>query len=182
MQRPRTHGATAASETKRRATQQSAAPTPRFPRWDLMLRRRPCPLNVASSTPSALHPLPPVLLLPLILPRAMDRSASSAAAGSASSGAKCRRRPPGNRNKPKVPALWTPGAGGPLRIGAPPHGAANHAALGTSIALTLRGPAPGGALNTPSPVAAVMLAPRPAGSIDWVLREVEAALGPLPRS
>jgi hypothetical protein len=32
----------------------------------------------------------------------------------------------------------------------------------------------------PSPVAAATLAPRPTGSIDRALREVEAALGPLP--
>jgi hypothetical protein len=80
----------------------------------------------------------------------------------------------------KVPALWTPGAGGPLRIGAPTLGAANRAALGTSMALTLRGPAPGGGLNAPSPVVAATQASRPAGSIDRVLREVEAALGALP--
>jgi hypothetical protein len=77
------------------------------------------------------------------------------------------------------PSRWAPGAGGPLRIRAPPHNAANCAAPGTSIALTLRGPAPGGALNTLSLVAAATLAPRPARSIDRVLREVEAALGPL---
>jgi hypothetical protein len=45
--------------------------------------------------------------------------------------------------------------------------------------LTLRGPAPGGALNAPSPVVAAP-APCSLGSIDRVLREVEAALGPLP--
>jgi hypothetical protein len=110
----------------------------------------------------------------------MDPSASSAAARSANSGAKCRGLPLGSQNKPKVPARWTLGAGGPLRIGAPLHGVANHAAPGTSIALTLRGPAPRGALNTPLPVAAATLAPRPAGSIHRVLREVEAALGPSP--
>jgi hypothetical protein len=114
------------------------------------------------------------------LPRAMDPSASFAAAGSASSGAKRHGRPPGSRNKPKVLALWMPGAGGPLRIGAPTQGAVNRAAPGTSMALTLRGPAPEGALNAPSPVAAAMQAPRPVGSIDRALREVEAALGPLP--
>jgi hypothetical protein len=110
----------------------------------------------------------------------MDPFASSAAAGSASSGVKRRGRPPSSRNKPKVPTLWTPGAAGPLRIGAPTQGAVNRVALGTSMALTLRGPAPGGALNAPSLVAAVMQAPRPTGSIDRALREVEAALGPLP--
>jgi hypothetical protein len=78
-----------------------------------------------------------------------------------------------------MPARWTPGAGGPLRLGAPMRGEANHAAPGTSNALTLRGPAPGGALNAPSPMAAA-LAPRASGSIDRALREVEAALGPLP--
>jgi hypothetical protein len=59
-------------------------------------------------------------------------------------------------------------------------GRGNHAAPGTSIALTLRGPTPGGALNASSPVAMVTQAPRPAGSIDWALWEVEAALGTLP--
>jgi hypothetical protein len=48
-------------------------------------------------------------------------------------------------------------------------------APGTSGALTLRGPA----LNSPSPLAAAP-APRSSGSIDRVLREVEAALGPPP--
>jgi hypothetical protein len=72
-----------------------------------------------------------------------------------------------------------PGAGGPLRIGAPRQDEANHATSGASGALTLRGPAPGGALNSPSPLAAAP-APRAPGSIDWVLWEVEAALGPLP--
>jgi hypothetical protein len=58
-------------------------------------------------------------------------------------------------------------------------GEAKRAALGTSRALTLQGPAPGGALNTPSLVV-VALAPRALRSIDRALREVEAALGPLP--
>jgi hypothetical protein len=31
----------------------------RFPRWDLTLQRRPPPLNVASSMPSAHHLSPP---------------------------------------------------------------------------------------------------------------------------
>jgi hypothetical protein len=48
----------------------------------------------------------------------MDPSASSAAAES-SSGVKRHGRPPGSKNKAKVPARWTPGAGGPLRIGVP---------------------------------------------------------------
>jgi hypothetical protein len=108
----------------------------------------------------------------------MDPSASSAAAES-SSGAKHRGRPPGSKNKAKILAQWTPGAGGPLRIGAPRQGEANHAAPGASGALTLRGPAPGGALHAPSPVAAAS-APRSPGSIDQVLQEVEAAQGPLP--
>jgi hypothetical protein len=111
-------------------------------------------------------------------PKLMDPSASSAAAET-SSGAKHRGRPPGSRNKEKVPARWTPGAGGPLRLGAPMRGTANRAAPGTSSALTLRGPAPGGALNAPSPLAAAPT-PRALRSIDRVLREVEAALGLLP--
>jgi hypothetical protein len=92
---------------------------------------------------------------------------------------KRRGRPPGSKNKAKVSARWTLGAGGPLRIGAPRQGEANCAAPGASGALTLRGPAPGSTLQAPSPVAAVS-APRSPGSIDRVLREVEAALGPLP--
>jgi hypothetical protein len=92
---------------------------------------------------------------------------------------KRRGRPPGSKNKAKIPARWMPGAGGSLRIGALRQGEANHAAPGASGALTLRGPAPGGALHTPSTVAAAA-APRSPGSIDRVLREVEAALGPLP--
>jgi hypothetical protein len=134
MQRPRTRGAIAAGETKRRAMQQFLR------RQTAMMARHftaghsadalipalghdasmpAAPLNAASSTPSALHSLPPVLLLP--------RTSSP------SHGSLCffrRRRifklggeapwaPPGSRNKPKVPALWAPGAGGPLRIGAP---------------------------------------------------------------
>jgi hypothetical protein len=113
-------------------------------------------------------------------PKPMDPFASSAAAGT-SSGAKHRGRPPGSRNKEKVPARWTPGTGGPLRLGAPMRGKANHAAPGTSCALTLRGPAPGGALNAPSPMAAAP-ASRASGSTDRVHREVEATLGPLPRT
>jgi hypothetical protein len=108
----------------------------------------------------------------------MDPSASSAADGT-SSGAKRRERPLGSKNKEKVPSRWAPGAGGPLRLGAPMRGTANHAVPGTSSALTLRGPAPGGALNASSPLAAAP-APRASGSIDRVLRKVEAALGPLP--
>jgi hypothetical protein len=109
----------------------------------------------------------------------MDPSASSAAAGS-SSGVKRRGRPPGNRNKAKIPARWTPGAGGPLRIRAPRQDEANCAAPGASSTLTLRGPAlGGGTLNASSPVVAAP-APYTSGSIDRVLREVEAALGPLP--
>jgi hypothetical protein len=108
----------------------------------------------------------------------MDPSASSTAVGSGS-GMKRRGRPPGSRNKKKVPAQWTPGAGGPLRIGAAMQGAADRAAPGTSSALTLWGLALGGALNAPSPVVAVP-APCAPRSIDRVLREVEAALGPLP--
>jgi hypothetical protein len=87
-------------------------------------------------------------------------------------------RPLDSKNKAKIPAQWTPGGGGPLRIGAPRQGDANHAAPGSSGALTLRGPTPGGALHAPSPVAAG--APRSPGSIARVIREVEAALGPLP--
>jgi hypothetical protein len=108
----------------------------------------------------------------------MDPFTSSTAAGT-SSGAKHRRRPPGSRNKEKVPARWAPDADGPLHLGAPMRGTANHAAPGTSSALTLWGPAPGGALNAPSPLVAAP-APRTPGSIDRVLREVDAALGPSP--
>jgi hypothetical protein len=86
-------------------------------------------------------------------------------------------RPPGSKNKAKILARWTPGAGGSLRIGAPRQGKANHAAPGASGALTLRGPTPGGALHAPSPMAAAP-ASRSPGSIDRVLREVEASLGP----
>jgi hypothetical protein len=117
MQRLQTRGATAAGETKWRATQQS----PR--RQTIMMARRfaaercanasipavrfdastpACPLNAASSSPPAPHPLPPVLLL-FHAPKAMDPSASSAVAGS-SSGVKRCGRPPGSRNKAKIPA------------------------------------------------------------------------------
>jgi hypothetical protein len=89
------------------------------------------------------------------------------------------RTPPGSGNKAKIPARWTPGAGGPLRIDAPRQGEANRATPGTSSALTLRGPTLGGALNSPS-LLAVAPAPCSPGSIDQVLWEVEAALGPPP--
>jgi hypothetical protein len=105
----------------------------------------------------------------------MDPSNSAAAAGS-SSGAKHRGHPLGSGNKAKVPAQWMPSAGGPLRIGAPRQGEASRAASGTSGALTLRGPARGGALNLPSPLATVP-APRASESVDRALREVEATLG-----
>jgi hypothetical protein len=107
----------------------------------------------------------------------MDPSASSATAES-SLGVKHRERPLGSKNKAKIPARWTPGAGAPLRISAPRQGEANHATPGASGALTLHGPAPGGALHAPSLVA-VAPAPHSPESIDWVLREVEAGLGPL---
>jgi hypothetical protein len=83
----------------------------------------------------------------------MDPFASSTAAES-SSGVKRRGRPPGSRNKAKILARWTPGADGPLCLGAPRLGEANHAAPGTSGPLTLRGLARGGALNAPSPASA----------------------------
>jgi hypothetical protein len=108
----------------------------------------------------------------------MDPPNSSAAAGS-SSGAKRRGRPLGSGNRAKIPAQWTPGAGGPLRIGAPRQEEAGRAAAGASGALTLRGPARGGAPNSLSPLA-VAPAPRTSGSVDRALWEVEAALGPLP--
>jgi hypothetical protein len=66
----------------------------------------------------------------------MDPSASVAAAGP-SSGGKRRGRPPGSGIKVKILARWTPGAGGPLRIGAPRQDEASRAALGTSSAMTL---------------------------------------------
>jgi hypothetical protein len=108
----------------------------------------------------------------------MDPSNPSAAMGS-SSGVKRRGRPLGSGKKAKIPAQWMPGAGGPLRIGALWQGEASRTAVGTSGALTLRGPSRGGALNLPSPLAAAP-APRASGSIDRALREVEAALGPPP--
>jgi hypothetical protein len=108
----------------------------------------------------------------------MDPSNSSAVVGS-SSGVKRRGRPLGSGKKAKIPAQWTPGTDGPLRIGAPRQGEASRAAAGTSGALTLRGPARGGTLNSPSPLAAAPT-PRASGSIDRALREVEAALGPPP--
>jgi hypothetical protein len=107
----------------------------------------------------------------------MDPSNSAAAAGS-SSGAKRRGRPLGSGNKAKVPARRTPGAGGPLCIGALRQGEVSRAASGTSGALTLRGPARGGALNLPSPLVATPT-PCTSGSVDRALREVEATLGPL---
>jgi hypothetical protein len=96
-------------------------------------------------------------------PKPMDPSVSSwrrSPRGRSDAGA-----PPGSRNKEKIPARWTSGAGGPLRLGAPMRGEANRATPGTSSALTLRGLAPGGAMNAPSPMA-VAPAPHASGSID----------------
>jgi hypothetical protein len=56
-----------------------------------------------------------------------------------------------------------------MRIGASAQGTENRAALGTSRALTLWGPAPVGALAEPSPQVVAMLAPRSVGSIDRAL-------------
>jgi hypothetical protein len=193
MQRPRTRGATAAGEMKRRAMQQSprhqtvmmarcfatercanaSIPVLGFDASMLAVPFKCSLLDISSTSPSSSS-----ATSSSALPQAMDPSASSATTGS-SSGRKRHGRPPGSRNKAEVPAQWTPGAGGLLRIGAPMEGKANCATSGASSALTLRGPAPGGALNAPSPVA-VAPAPRTLGSIDWVLREVEATLGPLP--
>jgi hypothetical protein len=114
-------------------------------------------------------------------PYAMDPSASSAAAGSSSVGMKRRERPIGSQNRPKVLAIGAPRAGGPLRIGALARGTENCATLGTSRALTLWGPAPGGALVAPSPLVAAMLAPRSTGSIDQALREAGPSWAPFPR-
>jgi hypothetical protein len=97
----------------------------------------------------------------------MDPSNSSVAVGS-SSGAKRRGRPLGSGKKAKIPAQWTPGAGGPLRIGVPRQEEADRAAAGTSGALTLRGPARGGAPNLPSPLVAAPT-PRASGSVDRAL-------------
>jgi hypothetical protein len=93
---------------------------------------------------------------------------------------KRRERPISSQNRPKVPAIGAPRARGPLRIGAPAWGTKNRAILGTSRALTLWGPAPGGALVAPSPLVAAMLAPRSTGSIDRALQEAGAIPGPLP--
>jgi hypothetical protein len=79
----------------------------------------------------------------------------------------------------KIPARWTPGAGGPLRIGASRQDETNRAAPGTSNVLTLWGPAPRGALDAPSSMAPAP-APRSPGSIDRALWEFEDTLGPLP--
>jgi hypothetical protein len=95
-------------------------------------------------------------------------------------GKKHRGRPLGRKNKPKVPAIGAPRAGGPLHIGAPTRGGENHAALRASSALTLQVPAPGGALATPPPLVAAMSAPCSVGSIDRALREAKAILGPFP--
>jgi hypothetical protein len=134
-------------------------------------------LNRVSLRPPALQLLPPVPLLPPC-PELMDPSNSSAAAGS-SSGAKRRGHPPSSGNKAKIPAQWMPGAGGPLCIGALRQDKASRAASGASGALTIRGHVPGGALNSPSPLAAAP-APRALVSVDRELWEAEAAPGPPP--
>jgi hypothetical protein len=78
MQRPRTHGATATGETKRQATQSPRRQTAMMARHFTTGRCADAPIpvlgldvstpaaaiNVASSMPSALHSLPPVLLPP----------------------------------------------------------------------------------------------------------------------
>jgi hypothetical protein len=195
MQRPRTRGTTAAGETKRWATQQSSR------RQTVMMVRHITAGRCADALIPTLGLDASTLAAPFkcSLLDALDTSPTSSSTTSSSNtspsdvsfcllrrhqihelGGETPWAPPGSRNKTKVPALWKPRTGGPLRIAAPLQDAAIHAAPGTSIALTLRGPAQGGALNAPSPVAPAMEAPRPTGSIDRVLREVEAALGPLP--
>jgi hypothetical protein len=110
----------------------------------------------------------------------MDPSSSSAVAGSTSTGNKHRGHPLGSKNKPKLPAIGAPGAGGPLCIGMSVQGRENCAAPRASPALILQDLAPGGALAAPSPLVAAMSAPYSAGSIDRVLWEAAAILGPLP--
>jgi hypothetical protein len=195
MQRPRTHGATAAGETKRWATQQSSRhQTAMMARHFSAERCTDAPIPALGLDASASAAPFKCSLFDTLSTSPTFSSTTSSSDTSSSDGSLCllrRRRirelegeasraPPGQLEQAEGPALWAPGVRGPLRIGAPPHGAANHAAPGTSIALTLRGPAPGGALNAPSSVAAATQAPRPVGSIDRALREVEAALGPLP--
>jgi hypothetical protein len=176
MQGLQTRGATAAGEMKWLAVERCANASIPALRFDALTLAAPLKYSLLDT--SGTSPSSSSATSSSTLPQAMDPSAPSAAGST--SGMKRRGRPLGSRNKTKIPARWTPGAGGPLRLGAPMRGEANRAASGTSSALTLRGPAPGGALNAPSPVVAAP-APRASGSIDRALWEVEAALGPLPR-
>jgi hypothetical protein len=137
MQSPRTRAATAAGETKRRTTQQS----PR--RQTIMMvhhfaaeRCADAPIPALGFDASTLVTPFKCSLLDTLGTSPTSSSATSSSDTSPSDGSLCllrhrwirelgakrRGRPPGSRNKPKVPALWTPGAGGPLRIGAPPQG------------------------------------------------------------
>jgi hypothetical protein len=133
MQRLQTCGTTAAGETKWRAMQQS----PR--RQTIMMARRfaaercanasipmlrfdastlAAPLKYSLLETSGTSPSSSSVTYSSMPPKQMDPSASTTAAG-LSLGAKHRGRPPGSRNRAKIPARWTPGARGPLLIGAP---------------------------------------------------------------
>jgi hypothetical protein len=194
MQRPWMCGATAAGETKQRVTQQSPrrqtammarhfttghCADASIPALGLDASTLAAPFNTASSTPSAPHSLPLVLLPP---------KTSNPSHGSLWF---FRRRrifelmgevpwaPPGQQEQAKSPRLWAPGAGGPLCIEAPTQGAENSVAPRTSMALTLWGPAPGGALNTPWPWWRRCWLPAPRGASTGRFG-AEAALVPLP--
>jgi hypothetical protein len=105
------------------------------------------------------------------LPDAMDPSSSSGAVGSTATWKKCWGRPLGSKNKPKLPAIGAPRAGGPPCIGAPVQGGETHAAPRASSALILRDPAQRGAMAALSPLTATMPPPESAGTIDRALRE-----------
>jgi hypothetical protein len=189
-----TCGATAAGEMKRRATQQ-------YPRRQIAMMARHFTAGRCADAPVlalGLDALMPVAPFKCSLLDALDTSPASSNTTSSSDtspsdGSFCllRRRIRELRGEtPRAPPGQPEQDEGSRPVDArsrrpPAHwgaavGRCNHAAPGTSIALTLRGPTLGGALNAPSPVATTTQAPRPAGSIDRALREVEAALGPLP--
>jgi hypothetical protein len=177
MQRPWTRGVTTAGETKRWATQQS-------------LRRQTATMACHFTAGHCANALIPTLgldastsavpfkcsLLDALGTSLTSSSTTSSSYASPSHGSLCLlhrcqicelrgeapRMPPGQLEQNKSSChVWTSGAGGPLRIGARTQGAANRVAPGTFSVVTLRGPAPGGALNAPSLMAATALALAP---------------------
>jgi hypothetical protein len=132
MQRLRTRGATATGETKRRASQQSLR------RQTAMMARHFAAECCADAPIPALRLDTSMLAVPFKC-SLLDTSGTSSSSSSTTSssdasssdgslhllrccwiwlGGEAPRVPSGQQEQSEVPARWTPGAGGPLRIGA----------------------------------------------------------------